>query len=84
MSYHLPASVDGFLACFAYQRFNQKTEAFFCQLFLTLGQECLTAIQRSFILPTAVDAEKVKASYKDGLLQVVLPKAEEAKPKQTE
>jgi HSP20 family molecular chaperone IbpA len=26
----------------------------------------------------------VKASYKDGLLQVVLPKAEEAKPKQIE
>jgi HSP20 family protein len=52
-------------------------------------QEFLTArlygkFQRSLTLPTAVDAEKVKASYKDGLLQVVLPKAEEAKPKQTE
>jgi len=35
-------------------------------------------------LPIAVDAEKVKASYKDGLLHVVLPKAEEAKPKQIE
>ena len=40
--------------------------------------------QRSLTLPTAVDAEKVKASYKYGLLQVVLPKAEEAKPKQVE
>ena len=40
--------------------------------------------QRSLTLPTAVDAEKVKASYKDGLLQVDLPKAEEAKPKQIE
>jgi len=40
--------------------------------------------QRSLTLPTAVDTEKVKASYKDGLLQVVLPKAEEAKPKQIE
>ena len=40
--------------------------------------------QRSLTLPTAVDAEKVKASYQDGLLQVVLPKAEEAKPKQIE
>jgi len=40
--------------------------------------------QRSLTLPTAVYAEKVKASYKDGLLQVVLPKAEEAKPKQVE
>ena len=38
--------------------------------------------QRSVALPTAVDPDKVTATYKDGLLQVVLPKAEEAKPKQ--
>jgi hypothetical protein len=31
-----------------------------------------------------VDPDKVTATYKDGLLQVVLPKAEEAKPKQIE
>jgi HSP20 family protein len=29
-----------------------------------------------------VDAGKVSATYKDGLLTVTLPKAEEAKPKQ--
>lgn len=40
--------------------------------------------QRSVALPTAVDATKVKASYKDGVLTVTLPKAEEAKPKQIE
>lgn len=38
--------------------------------------------QRSLTLPSLVNPEKVKASYQDGLLQVVLPKAEEAKPKQ--
>jgi HSP20 family protein len=38
--------------------------------------------QRSLTLPVAVNAEKVSASYKDGILRVVLPKAEEAKPKQ--
>ena len=37
---------------------------------------------RSVTLPTAVDANKVNASYKDGILTVELPKAEEAKPKQ--
>jgi HSP20 family protein len=37
---------------------------------------------RSVTLPTAVDASKVKASYKDGILTIELPKAEEAKPKQ--
>jgi len=38
--------------------------------------------QRSVTLPTAVDSNKVNASYKDGVLTVELPKAEEAKPKQ--
>jgi len=40
--------------------------------------------QRSFTLPAAVKAEKIDASYKDGILTVLLPKAEEAKPKQIE
>ena len=38
--------------------------------------------RRSVTLPTRVDANKVNATYKDGLLTVTLPKAEEAKPKQ--
>ena len=37
--------------------------------------------QRTVALPTPVQNEKVKAQYKDGLLTVTLPKAEEAKPK---
>jgi HSP20 family protein len=36
---------------------------------------------RSFTLPEAVKAEKVDASYKDGVLLLAIPKAEEAKPK---
>ena len=36
---------------------------------------------RALTLPTAVAADKVKAAYKDGILTVTLPKAEEAKPK---
>ena len=38
--------------------------------------------QRTLSLPTLVDADKVKASYKDGILTVTLPKTEAAKPKQ--
>jgi HSP20 family protein len=38
--------------------------------------------RRSISLPTLVDANKVTASYRDGILTVTLPKAEEAKPKQ--
>lgn len=40
--------------------------------------------QRSVSIPATVDATKVTASYKDGVLLVDLPKAEEAKPKQIE
>ena len=39
---------------------------------------------RSVSLPATVNAGAVKASYKDGILSVTLPKAEEAKPKQIE
>ena len=38
--------------------------------------------RRSITLPTRVDAAKVNATYKDGILTVTLPKAEEVKPKQ--
>jgi len=39
---------------------------------------------RSFVLPTTVDAAKVTATYKDGVLEVSVPKADAAKPKQVE
>ena len=39
------------------------------------------SFSRSFALPTAVNAEKVTAEYKDGILKVTLPKKEETKPK---
>lgn len=39
---------------------------------------------RSFTLPTTVDAEKIHANMKDGVLEVLLPKKEEAKPKEIE
>lgn len=39
------------------------------------------AFHRSFLLPTTVDQERVKATYKDGVLELRLPKVEAAKPK---
>ena len=40
------------------------------------------AFTRSFTLPNVVDTEKIKADFRDGMLRLVLPKREEAKPKQ--
>ncbi len=39
---------------------------------------------RSVSLPAAVSSDKVNAVYKDGVLTVEIPKAEEAKPKTVE
>lgn len=39
------------------------------------------AFQRSFTLPTSVRQEEIRASFRDGVLELLLPKAEEAKPK---
>lgn len=40
-----------------------------------------SSFQRSFALPNTVDAEKISANYKDGVLNLVIPKKEEAKEK---
>jgi len=39
---------------------------------------------RSVSLSAVVDREKIEASYKDGVLQIVLPKSDEARPKQVQ
>ncbi|HXE76493.1 MAG TPA: Hsp20/alpha crystallin family protein [Candidatus Xenobia bacterium] len=40
------------------------------------------AFVRSFSLPQTVDSERVSASYRNGVLELKLPKRPEAKPKQ--
>lgn len=47
-------------------------------------ERCYGAFQRSFSLPTTVAADKIDASYDNGVLTISLPKAEEAKPKEIE
>lgn len=42
------------------------------------------SFQRSFTLPSTVRSEKIDAFFRDGILNISLPKAEEAKPKQIE
>lgn len=40
------------------------------------------SFQRSIPIPVAVDSEKIKAEYSNGVLEIHLPKTAEAKPKE--
>lgn len=40
-----------------------------------------SSFSRSFALPNSVDSEKINATYNDGVLNIVIPKKEEAKEK---
>ncbi len=40
------------------------------------------AFARTIALPVEVDSEKAKASFKNGILELVIPKREESKPKE--
>ncbi|MBP7147049.1 MAG: Hsp20/alpha crystallin family protein [Acidobacteria bacterium] len=39
---------------------------------------------RSFVLPTTVDVNQITADYREGVLRVCLPKAEQARPRRIE
>ena len=39
------------------------------------------SFKRTFSIPKSVDVEKISASYKDGIMKVLLPKLDEAKKK---
>lgn len=47
-------------------------------------ERCYGVFERSFTVPSTVDADHIKASYDLGVLTVRLPKAEKAKPRQIE
>ncbi len=47
----------------------------------TRREYCYSSFKRSFVLPDTADAEKINAEYKDGILGIIIPKKEEAKPK---
>ncbi len=42
------------------------------------------AFSRTIRVPVSIDADKIEASYDKGILKIVLPKKEEAKPRQIE
>jgi len=48
------------------------------------SERALGRFQRTLTLPAEVNADKVKAHYEEGILTVLLPKAERSKPKHIE
>ena len=56
---------------------KEEKDADYHRLERSFGSFC-----RSFTLPTPVQPDKIKASYKEGVLKVTLPKTEEVKPKE--
>ncbi len=40
------------------------------------------SFERAFVLPSSVDGEKISAEYRDGVLTVLVPKAERARPRE--
>jgi len=40
------------------------------------------SFERTFALPNSVDPEKIAAQYESGILTVVIPKAERARPRE--
>jgi HSP20 family protein len=68
---------DGLLTIQGERRFTQEsTEQQFHRVERRYG-----SFRRSITLPAQVQAEQIEASFEDGVLQVIVPKAEEAKPK---
>ncbi len=45
-------------------------------------ERCFGKFERAFNLPVDVELDKIKANYKDGVLEIEIPKPEEKKPKQ--
>jgi HSP20 family protein len=69
---------NGTLTLRGHRQFEgQKTEGGWHRVERSYG-----TFERAFSLPDTVDAEGVKADYKNGVLTVVLPKKELAKPRQ--
>lgn len=49
-----------------------------------VSERSFGSFERSFTLPTNVQADKVTAKYRNGVLSILLPKVEEAKPRDVE
>lgn len=69
---------EGILTLKGERRFAEEAKKEnYCRIERSYG-----AFSRSFTLPPTVEPEKIKATMKDGVLEIYLPKKEEAKAKE--
>ncbi|HEX7190924.1 MAG TPA: Hsp20/alpha crystallin family protein [Thermoanaerobaculia bacterium] len=68
---------DGILTVSGERHFERKDDRNYHRIERSYG-----SFVRTFSLPRTVDANAITASYKAGVLEIEIPKKEEAKPKQ--
>ena len=68
---------DGLLTISGQRQFERKDDRNYHRIERTYG-----SFVRKFSLPRTVDANAITASYKNGVLEIEIPKKEESKPKQ--
>ncbi len=68
---------DGLLTISGERQFERKDDRNYHRIERAYG-----SFTRAFSLPRTVDAAKIVANYRNGVLEIEIPKKEEAKPKQ--
>jgi HSP20 family protein len=68
---------DGLLSISGERQFERKEDRNYHRIERAYG-----SFTRTFSLPRSVDAGQIAANYRDGILEVTIPKKEEARPKQ--
>ena len=68
---------DGLLTVSGERQFEQKDDRNYHRIERSYG-----SFVRSFSLPRSVDASKIAANYRNGVLEIEIPKRDEAKPRQ--
>ena len=68
---------DGLLTVSGERQFERKDTRNYYRIERTYG-----TFTRTFSLPRSVDANGIVANYRNGVLEIEIPKKEEAKPKQ--
>ena len=68
---------DGILTITGERQFERKDDRNYHRIERAYG-----TFTRTFTLPRSIDATKIAASYRSGVLEVEIPKKEESKPKQ--